>query len=48
MVVRRSEDDGAITSVWGDDDSDSIIVNALPRGTWNDQANRRTTDQGNE
>ena len=48
----RPEDDGAITSAWDDGEITSVIVNAPPRGTWNDQVNRRTmnlrTDQGNE
>jgi len=50
-VVRRPEEDGAIPSVWGNDESGSFGITALPRGTWSDQANRRTTnlrtDQGN-
>ena len=52
VVECRPEDDGAITSAWGGDEITGVIVNALLRGTWNDQANRRTmnlrTDQGNE
>jgi hypothetical protein len=52
VVACRPEDDGAITSAWGGDEITSVIANALLRGTWNDQANRRTmnlrTDQGNE
>ena len=52
VVEWRPEDDGAITSAWDDGEITGVIVNAPPRGTWNDQANRRTmnlrTDQGNE
>jgi hypothetical protein len=52
VVECRPEDDGAITSAWGGDEITSVIANALLRGTWNDQANRRTmdlrTDRGNE
>ena len=52
VVECRPEDDGAITSAWGGDEITSVIVNAPLRGTWNDQANRRTmnlrTERGNE
>ena len=44
VVGLQPEGHGAIASAWNDGDKALVIVNASPKKTRNDRANRRTTD----
>ena len=44
VAGEQPEDHEAIASAWDDDDKSLVTVNASPKETRKDRANRRTTD----